>query len=634
MILKLLLLGFGSDRGFTGCYSSTWKPPPERCEGSYSNPFHRHGGATRVDDSIDFGPTTATASRLVTTYSTLVYEKGIAETNWNLSFANDLRFNDVPVEGFSLHQQMPFGVEWRGTADVPSGGTVRIEYAGGGNVRIGARTVRLPVSNQPQTVVTQVPEGSQDLWVEFRTGRYAPFAEIRILDGSGQPLAAAHPSLLERLSAALVWGVLAALLAVMAMLVLLALRADLAILAGATVAAIGCALISGPSDFGGFQYLAALLVPLLVWRRAQRPLLLAYGAVVAISAASVLNAVPDLHAVLYRASGTDFLTYESLARDVALRQFIDGGESVFFYQPGSRYVLAFGHLLFGDGDGLVTLWTLVALSMSFLALIVWNVQRVNSRAALGGIALAGFLLVAVLYSPAVVSLVAMAASEVPSWILLPLAIAAPQLRPRPPWAWIASAAAAALMWLMRNNQALAVLTILAATAAALGIRQRRLLVAAGVVVITIALLPAIHNLVFGQRLVFTTTSIGHVQQIDLLDLPQAFSSSPVGEEIRGHLGAIFYAPPTPGLTQTSLGVLLWGLLAIWVGATAAVLVRLRRHGWSLTGCLLLLVPIAYLAPHLIYQVEVYFPRHIIAGYLSMGAVGIGVFAELGRRQVR
>ena len=43
----------------------------------------------------------------------------------------------------------------------------------------------------------------------------------------------------------------------------------------------------------------------------------------------MLNGVSDLHSVLYHESGSDFLTYESFARDIVLGHSLNGGESVF-----------------------------------------------------------------------------------------------------------------------------------------------------------------------------------------------------------------------------------------------------------------------------------------------------------------
>jgi hypothetical protein len=631
IVAKLLLLGFGSDRGFTACYSATWKPPDDRCEKSYSNVLQRHDGATRIDERIDFGPSQEQIGDIVTAYA-LVHRDGVAATDWNLAFSNDLRFNEPPGTELSLHELMPFRASWLGTASIPEDGTVLITYTGQGRMRIGEKSVSLPLAIRTRTVSLEAASGDQPLRAEFEFAGRSPYAELRLRDGDGNAIEAAVPALAERLAAGLTSILLLASFALLGTALLIALRGDLWLLAIVAVAALLAALLSAPGGGAGFQYLAAAIAPLLVWRNPQRPVLLAYLALLAIVTAALLNVTADLDSVLYRSSGTDFLTYESFARDIVLDGSLRGGEEVFFYQPGSRYLLGLVHLLLGDGDFLVILWSLIGLVLPFAALVAWNRRRVDSGWALAATAAAGFLLLAVLTSPTTVSLVAMNASEVPSWALLPLAVAAPQLRPAQSLAWAGSAAAAALIWVMRNNQALAALTILAAIAAQVWRRPRRALVAAAAAALAVALLPPLHNLVYGQQLVLSTTSMGLVQQIDLVDLPEVFADSPIGSQIRGHVSAIFYEPPTPGLTSEGLRWLLWGLLALWGTAIAAAALRLRRGDFSLPRWLLLLLPIAYLAPHVIYQVEIYYPRHIIAGYLAMGVSSLGAFAEMGSRR--
>jgi O-Antigen ligase len=631
VVAKLLLLGFGSDRGFVGCYASTWKPPESRCEASYSNLFERHDGATRVDETIDFGSSSQQASELVQTYDTFVYTAGAARTDWNLSFSNDLRFNEG-VEATNLHELIPFTASWEGTAAIPDDGMVEVTYIGSGAVEVGGSRISLPMSRGSRTVRASVPAGDQPLHAELRFPDGASFAEFRILSQSGAAIAAAEPAALVRVVAGLVWLVLAAILAALALVALSALGRDLWLLATVVIATVAVAVLAGTDDRLGFQYLTALLAPVIVWLTPRRPILWGYAALLVIAVASMVNTGAGIDSVLYRAVGTDFLTYESFARDIVLGHSLSGGEEVFYYQPGSRYVLGLLHLLFGDGDVLVTWWSMVGLSLPFVALIAWQRQRVSSLAALAGISAAGFLLLAVLNSPTILSLVAMSASEVPSWALLALAVAAPQIQPRHRGGWIGSGVAAALIWVVRNNQAIAALTILAAIAAGLWRRRKHTLVLTLAAAVAVALLPALHNLEYGQQLVLGTTSNAPNQELSLSDLGQVFSDSLVGSELRGHISAIFYDPPTPGLARASLGWLLWGLLALWVAAVAMALSRVRRRDFSLRGWLLLFVPVAYLGLHVIYQVEVYYPRHILAGYLAMGLGAIGAFAELSTTQ--
>lgn len=629
IVIKLLLLGAGSDRGFVGCYDSTWKPPPQRCEESYSNLFRRHDGATRVDEEIDFGPSDQQASRLVPAFSSLVYTAGMGSTDWDLSFSNDLRFDEGPGgTGLSLHKLMPFEATWNGTASIPGDGIVRIQYVGRGRVRIGKASVLLPPSDISRTISTHVPSGNQSLEASFGFPEGSPFAEFRILNQGGDPIVAAAPSAAEHLGALLVWLVLAVAFAGMAAVALSALGRDLLALGLVALAALLIAAYSSPEQHLGFQYLLAALAPIVVLRPPRRPILWAFAALLVIEGAAVLNGVSDLHSILYHESGSDFLTYESFARNIVLGHSLDGGESVFYYQPGSRYLLGLMHVLFGDGNVLIAWWSMIGLSLPFVALVGWQRRRVGSSLGRVFVAAAGFLLLAVVNSPTVASLVALNASEAPTWALLPLAVAAPQLRPSRARGWIGSGAAAGLIYVVRNNQAIAVATILGAIAAGLWKRRRGVLLATAAAAVAIAVLPAIHNLAYGQRFVLSTTSSGLSQELQIADLGRVFSAGAIGDQVRGHISSVLYDPPTPGLTHNSLAWLLWGMLALWLAAIVMSLWQLVRRESSLRAWLLLFLPIAYLAPHLIFQVEVYFPRHIVAGYLAMGVVALGAFAEM------
>lgn len=49
-----------------------------------------------------------------------------------------------------------------------------------------------------------------------------------------------------------------------------------------------------------------------------------------------------------RPGGSDALTYESQSRLLLIHNFFQGGENVYHYSPGMRYILMFSHLIFGD----------------------------------------------------------------------------------------------------------------------------------------------------------------------------------------------------------------------------------------------------------------------------------------------
>src|SRR5919202_1093085 len=98
---------------------------------------------------------------------------------------------------------------------------------------------------------------------------------------------------------------------------------------------------------------AGLVVWLAIWRP---PHALAFGSL-ALGALAIAQAALTFHGtgtVLYRGGGQDWLTYESQAQHIFATGSLQGGEDVFYWQPGFRYVLVTIRTLLGDGDLLVS----------------------------------------------------------------------------------------------------------------------------------------------------------------------------------------------------------------------------------------------------------------------------------------
>jgi len=78
--------------------------------------------------------------------------------------------------------------------------------------------------------------------------------------------------------------------------------------------------------------------------------------------------------------------------------------------------------------------------------------------------------------------------------------------------------------------------------------------------------------------------------------------------------------PTNLLTVTVRLIQLVLLIAVFAG-----LLHRYRGLWRIT--LIVIVPIAFLIPHIFVQVFVYYPRHIVAGYY-MGSIAILAMASV------
>ena len=59
--------------------------------------------------------------------------------------------------------------------------------------------------------------------------------------------------------------------------------------------------------------------------------------------------------VLYSVGGSDPLKYESWSQQIIHFQSLQGGENIFLYQPGYRYLLSLLRLFFGDSHVAISL---------------------------------------------------------------------------------------------------------------------------------------------------------------------------------------------------------------------------------------------------------------------------------------
>jgi hypothetical protein len=174
----------------------------------------------------------------------------------------------------------------------------------------------------------------------------------------------------------------------------------------------------------------------------------------------------------------------------------------------------------------------------------------------------------------------------------------------------------AVSFTVRSNQLPAILWILG-LASILHWRRNRRAVSIGIATaVVLGCLPLLHNLYFGHQFVLTTTSAGVSAN---LTLPPAVwldffrGNTTAIASVHEQVAMLFLmADVDRSQWPTLLGMAI--LLFSWLGAGIYALVRRKPAGWAF-----LVIPILYLAPHLFFVVNTYYPRHIAIGYLAMGA---------------
>lgn len=633
VVLKVLLFGFGGYSGFPACYHALDKTPVTgSCEKAFANPFYRFA-ATRVDANIDF---TAWWEAI---------EPATAQ-NWNLSFLNSTRFNyyqqgDVP------RLRVPFGVTWLGTLDVAEH-NLQIRYVGEGSLRLDGRSIPLPPQYGGLSTVT-VPvssPGSYPIVLSYRFddgsrigdgvehGRYATLRVWTEPPGgslsSGHPVFAVGPPLVWRILGDVVDLVVIAF-AISFVFVYVSLLGRWSFL-GLVVCVLAplTSWLPVPQLFvrGSSVYVlgvaAALMSLVLLARRHRRRLLLtSYFGVLLLMASDTWREWPDLATVYLRGGGEDWLMYQSQARFILDTWSLQGGSDVFYFQPMFRYLVFAEHLLLGDGDAGSVILSRTALNFAILWMC-WlftphGLPRTWRGAVAGGAAVLSILLV---NFSSVASFFQSGASEYPTWILFPVTLsllyASPHSRQR-----VLGCALVGLAFIVRTNQAPALMWMLGCYFLWARTRGWRHLCWGMSVALAVSLLPFAHNLYYGGQPVLTTTSASMPQNLLVSPVKIVETGWDVDTStlVRRQLDGVLQTGDIRGQEMMQGGDLLpvtRGLQVLWLLAIATVFFRdgsPQKIPW-----LLLLVPVFFLGVHVFYQVWVYYPRHIVIGYLAMGVV--------------
>ncbi len=625
---KLLLLASGSHQGFLACYRTPLEAPTTGpCERSFENPFFRFA-VTRIDRAISFEP-----------------------DDWNLGLLNTIRF-DRHYMGTEqrLRWRLPIQASWQGVVERPEPWVARVTYAGEAVLLVdpqgppAGRAVSrlLPHYGPPRTITVPMPPGRHLLRVDYRfddgsrrdgPAPVGPWATLHVERGRGpegrEPGAAVRP-----VRAPVGWRTLAgaadaAVVALGAPLLffylgLLWRDAWLLALVGAVtplVDRLDPARLGLPTSLG-LCALLGLVAGSVLGRRWRRRLLGAYFALLCVAWFVTLRSFRRLDVVTLREFAGDPLFYESQARSILETWSLEGGEPVFYLQPGFRYLRFAERLLLGDGDGLLSIGALTALYWA----LCWAFARLWPRPRLAGLRAAAFGLMAVLVlalasSPPVVFFVQVSLSEYPTWIFLPLSF--PLLFvSRSPRDWLRGALLVGLSFLTRLNQIPPLLALMAVFARrGWRMRPRPTLVAAGLVLAMLAL-PAAHNLYYGGQLVWTTLTGTTAANLVVRprDLASLLTEPAERQKVWYQVDHIFYLhtlrDPFPRGDWVSWAAI-HGIQLVWLAVGLGTLARRAVPGATkvLVG-----LPLVYLGVHLFYQADFYYPRHIIAGHLAMGLV--------------
>lgn len=636
--MKLVLLVSGEDRGFAACYRGIPANPTLSCERSYERWWARTD-PTRVDRTLAFGP-----------------------ADWNLAFFNGARFSIPPDNGNLDRKHLPFEVTWRGDLVVPPGSRAALaRYTGSATVWIDDRRVDLAAHyGAPVQATFDVPSGRHHVRVNYRFddgyrigGRRGSYATLRLVIDTPQGEIAWAAAPARPAYRAIGWMVDAltgaAGLLLLGFWITAIARSALTLLAG-LVAAFAVALVPAgwlPGRGASFALLCAGLAGYVMGSRHARGIRVAAGVtmVAAMLRASLL--FPSLDSVLLRSWGNDWFTYEAFARSMLETGSLEGGEPIYYFSTLSRYARFVEHALVGDSDALVTALVLILLNVSLL----WSCRRAMAhRPSLVDwwFALVGGVLATVLVNaPMMVGMVQQGLSEYAAWIALPMAYAL-LWSPRP--GTLAGGAVLGLCGLARTNLVPG-LAVLSVPWRRLG--DRRAWSAPLAFAALIVLVPLLHNRYYGGRWIVVSDAMHQNAIIEPREAYRIFTDPSVrataAEGARwivfsdgssrvvrawGRENLLRYFPVLGAgdvVEGWTLTLPIHGLQVLYVLLVFHVCRRRERR--TLSTLAILSVPLAFLGPHIFYRVTVYYPRYIIAGYLSIALAAMWCEAATRRARV-
>jgi hypothetical protein len=659
LVGKLALVLFAPNQaGFVGCYGPLPPQDGTACASSFTNAFGQVDG-TRIDSSIAFGART----------NVFTPPTGLAESNWNLIFFNQVRF-DYFAPAQPQRDRLPFTASWHGHLDAAASSSLVVRYVGEGNLALDGKRFQLaPSYSRLRTLSVPVSATNPELSLKFSfthsvpmsQSTSAPYATLFIGNQGADRLVPAQAvntaGAAWRSEAGFVDIITLALLVLTSLGYLLFLgRGVLLIALAAFMAWAGTRLPSLSPHARDWAVLAPgawMLLVLLIFggRQRQRAILVAYfgTAGFATSAAAFSAALigsTGLNTVTYDGGGNDPLTYMSEAYSVLSSGSLKGGEAIFFYSPLYRYVLFALHIAFGDGSTITTAAIFAGLYMGlmFVAVRMWQPAKdfgsrhtdiaVSALRLLPGVALYIILAWFMLYSAVGTFL-----SEVPTWIFL--LFAAPLLlAPRRESDIFIGTCLAGLAYLSRVDQAPGVVALVMLSAVALlpdgrpllmGKTRRQVLslyLSCGAILFGIASFTAAHDLYFGGRFMIFPGEASAAVNMPLppSELLHVFTSSSIRATLFSQLRGVLDLPSAATAVHKPFPWAVHLVQATWLVAVGYALLRLKRM--SVGTWALLLLPVVFLVGYTFAQVYTYYPRHVVAGYLMAGVCTFAFFGRL------
>lgn len=584
-------------------------------------------------EHIDFGPRVSESG-------------GLSASNWRLPQVNSFKYDKGFWPWIDSDQRIeifPFRAEFAGSVRLEKGERVRITYVGQGHVTLNDISVSLPSNYQhPQSLEITVPRTETSLlrleYGYLRTQPNSadttlPYARLHVERLSGTKIVDLTPTS-SPLARLLSFGSDALLiLAILSLVIPLWRRFLIPFLSlplGLIFWVLNRQQIEIPLGPTGVELSTLLIILILLgitlrrlqWQLTLFPILAVSYQQVSSEIFSATGYPAFAHQVLVRLRGNDHLVYHSLVREMLNSGFLRGGEGVFYFQPGIRYVLYLQNLIFGESSVIAGVFDVALLGFGIVAVIT-AIQPDQNRLNRAIQALSVISLVMWWTSSHTTQSVIFGLSEFGTWILV-LYIFAVLLRPLSTKSLVAIGfMAAAVIWI-RPNQAIAMMVIIFfvhyRVNGSLIERFRKASPCTAVFMGLVSLIP-VHNILAGRKLAFLPGGHLNAEQRPWLTIVDALRDPSSRTFIIDQFRALLYLPSVlPDIYSSRLGLAfaMFGLL--W---TIAVVIKMKSPTTNIGSLLFATgVVMAQIAPFAKYTLIRYYPIHLVAIYLSVALTTI------------
>ncbi len=657
--ISLFLSFLNSQNSFEACYNTNETPNSnfdmsfnikDNCQFSYQKPFDKK--ITRNDFNLNFNTNPNNA-------------EGINFTNWNLYFFNQTGFNfydksfyggenDLDIKmywvdknknlervsynflsdnksinlydyGFTNLVQpiepsrtwLSFGVSWRAKSRSLEK-NILVSYVGEASIKINNDLITLPQSyTKVNSVEVKIPDRSMveiNYFYRYNAGinsypniPYASFAIKDIDNENTSILKSTNESNLERINLGIVLIIyLYSLLKIDKTKNVLLINFLFFLLLLFFYAKIPNSL----TDY--IEIILVCLVGFFIFFRKIYDVTNFIGITLSLSILSIKNLNIKSN-VLYAPGGSDPLKYESWSQEIVYLSSLRGGEDIFLYQPGYRYLLSLFHLLFGDSHIAITLfvrYVFITLLMLFFIRIYKVLQDKKIFLSLN------LVIMYVLFSTYSSKLnLYSSLTEWPTWliaILISTYLFKDKLTIKD--STIVSGLVP-LCFIIRENQLPGLLILFVILL--LKFKNKKNIIIGFVTVVLISLFPFIHNFYYGGEFVLQENifreDVYYVSPLDIV-----FNFSEISNKLFFQINYLFANPLYQGVNTMAgkvLPIFINFIIFQWLYFLIKSLIN--KEKFSIGTLLYMILPLSFLVPHIFYQVHTYYPRHIIQGYFFM-----------------